>query len=305
MAMDVHARLTAVAVAAGLCLGTAVPRGQAVFRAASDLVVLQVAVHDRRLVPVPDLTADAFRLWEDGVPQQIRFFVRDERPAAVGLVVDNSTSMLPKRHETIQAAEAFARSSHPDDQLFLVNFNERVTFGLPDDVPFTSDRALLERALATIGARGQTAMFDGILVGLDRLDQCTLDRKVLIVVSDGEDNRSRHVFSDVLDRSRRSNAVVYTVGVFDPIEGGNRKLLRRLAEDTGGLAFFPEKATDIQAAFDRISLDVRHRYTIGYVSTNTRRDGTFRRVRLEAVDRQRGRPLQVKVRRGYIAPVRD
>lgn len=271
------------------------------YRAQSDLVVLQVSVHDLRAKPVADLTKDEFRILEDGVFQEIQFFVSDDQPVAIGLVVDNSGSMEPKRREVIAAAEAFVRASNPEDALFLVNFNEHVSFGLPEETPFTSDLAVLRGALGTIGARGQTAMYDGIAAALDRITHAPLDRKVLVVVSDGDDNRSRLGLEEVYDRAMRSSAAIYTVGIFDTLEGGNRKALERLAEATGGLAFFPEKIPDIRRVLDQICLDVRHRYTLGYVPANTRIDGTFRRLEVTAVDRERREPLRVHARTGYFA----
>ena len=178
-----------------------------------------------------------------------------------------------------------------------MNFNGQVTFGAGEALRRTD--VLLLRA-GGIGARSQTAMFDVSPPG-SHVNQSPLDRKVLVVLSDGDDNRSRMTFNDVLDRSLRSNAVIYTVGIFDPIEGGDRKVLRRLADDTGGLAQFPEQVKEIYDALDRIALDVRHRYTIGYVSTNPSRDRTLRKVSVDAVDRQQRRPLRVNVRTGYIA----
>jgi Ca-activated chloride channel family protein len=297
-------RICALSALAGLaCLAAHVPvfaQAQA-FRAQSDLVVLQVAVHDRHSAPVVALTAADFLVSEDRAPQEVSLFVSEDRPVAVGLAVDNSMSMFNKREEVIAAAEAFARSSNRQDSIFTVNFNERVSFGLPAGWPFTSDLQILHDALKTIMAQGQTAMYDGIAAGLDHLNESPLDQKALIVVSDGKDNRSHLSFDDVFARALRSNAVIYAVGIFDDVEGGDRKALRRLADATGGLAFFPEKVPEITAALDRISVDLRHRYTIGYVSTNTRRDGTFRKVNVVALDRSTRKPLDVRVRSGYVA----
>jgi VWFA-related protein len=273
------------------------------FRAQSDLVVLQVAVHDRHAAPVADLTAGEFRVTEDQVPQDVRFFVSEDRPVAVGLAVDNSMSMFNKREEVIAAADAFAKSSNRGDSIFTLNFNDRISFGLPDDLPFTSDLPMVHRALSTIVSVGQTAMYDGIAAGLDHLNDSPLDQKVLIVVSDGKDNRSRLSFAEVLDRALRSNAVIYVVGIFDDFEGGDPKALRRLADMTGGFAYFPEKVPDIAAALARISVDIRHRYTIGYVSSNTRRDGAFRKIKVVALERTTRKPLDVRVRLGYVAGV--
>jgi Ca-activated chloride channel family protein len=273
------------------------------FRAQSDLVVLQIAVHDRHAAPVADLTASDFRIFEDQVPQAVGFFVSEDRPVAVGLAVDNSMSMFNKREEVIAAADAFARSSNRQDSIFTVNFNERVSFGLPAQWPFTSDLEMLHRALLTIAAQGQTAMYDGIAAALDHLNESSLDQKVLVVVSDGKDNRSHLTFNDVLERALRSNAVIYTVGIFDDLEGGDARALRRLADTTGGFAFFPQKVPEIGTALDRISVDIRHRYTLGYVSTNARRDGTFRKIKVMALDHSTRKPLDVRVRSGYVANI--
>ena len=297
--MTLHRTSASVLVSLSL-LGSAGVLAQT-FRAQSDLVVLQVSVHDRHSKPVPNLTKDAFRVREDGVRQEVRFFVSEDQPVAIGLVVDNSTSMTPKRADVIEAAEAFVRASNPEDALFTVNFNEHVSFGLQPPVEFTSDRAVLREALLTIGARGQTAMYDGIAVGLDRVNESPLDRRVLVVVSDGKDNRSRLSFEDVLARALRSNAAIYAVGFFDEVEGGDRPALERLAETTGGLAFFPEELRDVGRVLEQISLDVRHRYTIGYSSTNPKRDGTFRKVTVTAIDPDGGHQLRVHARSGYVA----
>jgi Ca-activated chloride channel family protein len=291
----------AFSIAALACVAaSATPLAQ-VFRAASDLVVLQVAVHNRRDEPVADLTKNEFSVWEDGVAQEVRFFDSWDQPVAIGLVVDNSASMMPKRREVVEAAQAFVKGSNPDDHVFTVNFNERVSFGLPDSVLFSSDPDVLHRAVSTIGASGQTALYDAVSVGLERVAMSSLDQRVLVVISDGTDNRSRLPYKDVLQRAMRANTVIYAVGIFDPIDGGNRKALKELATTTGGMAFFPEKLDEVRAVLDRICLDVRHRYTIGYVSTNHKRDGAFRKIRVTAVDRERRRPLEARARTGYLA----
>jgi Ca-activated chloride channel family protein len=271
------------------------------FRAQSDLVVLQVAVHDRRAAAVTGLPREAFLVYEDDTPQDIRFILNEDRPVAVGLVVDNSLSMSTKRQEVIASAEAFARSSNPSDELFTVNFNERVWFGLPEGTPFTSDLSVLHDALLRLSAIGKTAMYDGLAAALDHVNTSALDQKVLIVVSDGGDNQSRLDFNGIQERALRSNAVIYSVGIFDDaVGGGDRKALQRLADSTGGVAFFPTQVREIGDALNRIARDIRHRYTIGYVSTNTRRDGIFRKIKVIAVDQKTHRPLQVKVRTGYL-----
>src|SRR5260221_9173886 len=162
-----------IAVASVGVHGAAAPSVQEppqVFRGQSDLVVLQVAVHDGRAVPVANLTQAEFRVFEDGAPQDIRFFISEDRPVAVGLVIDSSMSMSAKREHVIAAAEAFARSSNPSDALFTVSFNEDVWFGLPADTPFTSKVTELHDALSRIAARRQTAMYDRLAPALDHLN---------------------------------------------------------------------------------------------------------------------------------------
>jgi Ca-activated chloride channel homolog len=286
--------------AALACVSTTIAIAQ-VFRAQSDLVVLQVAVQDRHERAVAGLTQPAFQILEDRTPQQIQFFLTEDRPAAVGLVVDNSTSMMNKRDDVVMAAEAFARSSNPQDALFLVNFDEQVSFALPPSQRFTSDLQLFHDAVATIGAHGHTALYDAIASALERVNESELDQKALVVVSDGNDNRSGRAFQDVLDRALRSNVVIYAIGIYDPVEDANRKVLRKLADATGGLVFFPERPKDIGPVLDRISNDIRHRYTLGYVSTNTRHDGQFRQVQVVVTEPATRRRLNVRVRTGYLA----
>jgi Ca-activated chloride channel family protein len=287
----------------GLVCGTTIRPSAQTFRAQSDLVVLQAGVQDRHSVAVEGLPREAFAVYEDQTPQEIKFFLNEDRPVAVGLVVDNSISMAPRRHDVIAAADAFARSSNRDDSLFTVNFNEQVWFGLPDGMPFTSDRSVLHDALQSISARGRTAMYDGLAAALEHVNTSPLDQKVLILVSDGGDNESRLDFNGLLQRALRSNAMIYAVGIFDDAtSGGDRKALQRLADGTGGVALFPDKAAQIGEVLDRIARDIRHRYTIGYVSTNSRRDGSFRKVKVTAVDPRTRRQLQVRVRTGYLSP---
>ena len=270
------------------------------FRAQSDLVVLQAVVMDRHSDVVADLTREEFRVYEDGRPQTIRFFVSEDRPVAVGLVVDNSLSMLNKRSEVIAAADAFGRSSNPGDALFTVNFNEHVTFGLPRDVAFTSDLAVLHDTMSQIQARGKTAMYDAVAAALDHVATGPIDDRVLIVVSDGGDNSSRIDFRAVLERAQRSNAVIYSIGIVDDLSGDvDRRALQRLASATGGLALFPENVKQVRPMFERIARDIRHRYVIGYVPDNPRTDEGFRTVRVAAFDRASRKPLQVRSRNGY------
>ena len=150
-----------------------------------DTVVLHATVSDRKGTPVSELVKKDFQVYEDGIPQQIEYFSHEDIPVTVGLVIDNSGTMGSKRREVIVSALAFARSSNPEDQMFVVYFNEKVWFGLPDDLPFTDKMDQLELALARINANGMTALYDAVTAALHHLEQGNRDKKVLIVISDG------------------------------------------------------------------------------------------------------------------------
>jgi len=273
-----------------------------VFSAKSDLVVLHVTVKDKKGKYVTDLPEDAFAVSEDGHRQTIRFFAAEDSPVTVGLLIDSSSSMLPNRERVIAAATAFAESSHPDDELFALAFNETVQAALPPDGPFTSSAVALRRAVTrVIHPRGRTALFDAIAAGLEYVGHGRHERKVLVVVSDGGDNASRLTFEDVLTKAEASNVFIYTMAVVDPLErDANPKLLRKIARATGGEAFAPANNAKIASVLQRIARDIRHGYTIGYVSSNETRDGSFQKTRVTVQTRDR-RALVVRTREGYLA----
>jgi VWFA-related protein len=281
------------------------PQGRAVFSSRAELVVLHVSVLDRRAGFVPGLPRDAFTVYEDGRAQPIRFFENEDTPVTVGLVIDNSGSMLPRREAVAAAGMAFAESSNPSDELFTINFNERVWPGLPRDRAFTSDREELRGALARAGARGETALFDAIGEGLRHLDAGHCTRKVLIVLSDGGDNASSTSFDAVLDAALRKDVVIYTIGIYDRDDRDAKpQLLRRLAAATGGEAFFPDANEAVQPALERIARDIRSSYSIGYVPPKGPGDGTPHRVRVD-VRPSDGRKLDARARSTYINGDRD
>ena len=177
---------------------------------------------DGRAGFVGGLPREAFIVREDGRPREVAFFENEDTPVSVGLVVDNSASMQRRRDAVIAAGMAFAASSHPADEIFTLNFNERVWPGLPAGHPFTSDHDELRMALSRAGARGQTALFDAIDKALVHLDGGTQQRKVLIVISDGGDNASRTTFDAVLDGALRRDVVIYTIALQDPVGGEAR-----------------------------------------------------------------------------------
>ena len=267
-------------------------------------VVVNATVRDRKGILVSELVKEDFQVYEDGIPQQIECFSHEDIPVTVGLVVDNSGTMGPKRPEVIAAALAFARSSNPEDQMFVVNFNENVSFSLPDNMSFTDKTAQLEIALSRIAADGMTALYDAVAAALDHLKKGDRDKKVLMVISDGDDNASKHKLDTILAMAGKSDTIIYTIGIFDENNPDrNPRALKRLADATGGEAFFPGSVKDVVPICKRIAHDIRNQYSITYLPTNKKQDGSFRVIQVTAGARD-GRRLSVRTRAGYYAPLR-
>ena len=263
------------------------------------LVVLHATVTDRDGGFVHSLGEQNFEVYEDGVRQRIRLFKHEDIPVTVGLVVDHSSTMRRKLAEVSAAARTFVRSSNREDEMFVVNFNERVSLGLPTTIRFTNSTAELERAITGAPAGGETALYDAIARGLEELRAGDRDRKVLIVLSDGGDNASVRSLNQVMKIAGQSSAVIYTVGIFDEEDPDrNPGVLKRLAATTGGEAYLPKELSEVTAICERIARDIRHQYTIGYVPSNPLRDGTYRAIRVVARGKDHDR-LSVRTRTGY------
>ena len=268
-----------------------------------NMVVLRATAQDRKGVLVSGLNQDNFQIYEDGVLQEIKFLSREDIPVTVGLVVDNSGSMMPKRDDVIAAALAFARSSNPQDQMFVVKFNEKVSFGLPDNLPFTDQVAQLQVALSRSAPSGETALYDAVVAAMEHLKKGARDKKVLIVISDGGDNASKYKLTEITALAGQPDAIIYTIGIFDELDGDrNPGVLKRLAKDTGGEAFLPQSLKEIVPICEQIAHDIRNQYTLAYFPTNRKRDGAYRVIQVKASAPGRGR-LSVRTRTGYFAPV--
>lgn len=279
------------------------PPAQPTFSSESDLVVLQVTVFDRHGDSVGQLSREVFHVLEDGTPQTITVFSGEEAPVAVGLVLDNSSSMLTRRAMVTAGVRAFAESSKPEDQAFTIVFNEDVQRGLPPTVAFTNNPTLLQASLAAIPAGGQTALHDAVIAALDHLEKAERQKHVLVVLSDGDDNASRRSEDDMLRRADRSNALIYTVSTARLDSNvGNERLLRKLARSTGGEVYTPRTERDVVAAFADIGSKIRQGYTIGYVPTNSAHDGSYRKLSVRVLAPGMREPV-VHVRDGYRAPL--
>lgn len=273
-----------------------------------NLVVLHASVLNDRSAFVPGLKEDNFKVFEDKVEQKLSVFKQEDVPVSFGLVVDNSGSMRAKRPQVNAAALTFVKTSNPEDEGFVVNFND--DYYLDTEHDFTSDLAEMKTALERIDARGSTALFDAVIGSLDHLKKGTRDKKVILVVTDGEDNASRHSLENAVEQAQRSNALIYAVGLFsdDDIKHDHRAMKRartalsQLANATGGLAFFPENVEDTEAICTQIARDIRNQYTMAYYPTNTARDGSFRSVQVEVIPPRGAGKLTVRTRTGYFAP---
>ncbi|HEX2715651.1 MAG TPA: VWA domain-containing protein, partial [Candidatus Acidoferrales bacterium] len=268
-----------------------------------NLVVLHATVLDERGRFVGDLKQESFRVFEDKVEQKLELFKREDIPVSIGLVIDNSGSMRDKRDRVNIAALTFVKTSHPDDEVFVVNFND--DFYLDLDKDFTSDINELKEALERIDSRGSTALYDAVIGSLDHLKKGHRDKKVLLVITDGEDNASRKSLEYTVQEAQRSDAAIYAVGLLSQeskrAAKRARQALTMLAQATGGLAFFPEGAQDAEAICTQIAHDIRNQYTLAYYPTNINKDGSFRAVHVDVIPpRGRGK-LSVRTRTGYYA----
>lgn len=265
-------------------------------------VVLHATVLNRQGAAVSGLEKGNFEVLEDGAPQQIQYFSHEDIPVTVGLVMDNSGSMRAKRAEVIAAALAFARSSNPQDQMFVVNFNEHVSFGLPPNMPFTDQPSKLQMALSTFKTDGETALYDALAAAIAHLKKGNRDKKVLVAVSDGGDNASRYTLRQVLAMAVQSNAIIYTIGIYTEEDPDQKPdALRQLSRATGGEAFFPQSIPEVVPVCEHIAHDIREQYTLAYNPANRKQDGAYRFIQVKATASGHGR-LSVRTRAGYYAP---
>jgi VWFA-related protein len=270
----------------------------------SELVVLPVIVTDKQGRYIGDLPRDRFAVFDNGRRVSIELFSNEDTPVTVGLLLDASGSMRPKLGEVIAAAFAFARSSNPQDELFAIRFNDDVQHAIRDRrFLLAGDLDPLRSALAALRPEGRTALYDALNEGLDHLALGSRPRKVLIVISDGGDNASQATLDRVLTRARDSNAVIYTIGIFDDQDlDRNPGVLKSLARTTGGERFLPHSPGELLKVCERIAREIRSGYTIGYVPPD--RDGAFHRVRVQLDPSPPGRST-VRTRPGYFAAGRS
>ena len=273
---------------------------QYVFRAEVEEVILYATVIDPRNKLITSLDEGAFSVFEDGQPQKITSFRREDIPVSLGILIDNSGSMRGKRNAVNQAALNLVRSSNPRDEVFIVNFNDEPYL----DQDFTSNVSLLKEGLEHIEARGGTAMYDAVVASSEHLAKgAKLDKKVLLVVTDGEDNASRDSLEEAVHRVQGdAGPTIYTIGLLGDDRNAKRarRAIERLSLETGGVAYFPKDLSEVDDISKSVAHDIRNQYTIGYKPTRPQSQGGFRSVKVEA--RGEGRTkLQVRTRSGYYA----
>jgi len=275
-------------------------QGVFVFKKDVDEVLLHATVIDDKQRIVTNLNRGDFTVLEDGKPQSIVSFRHEDIPVSMGIVIDNSGSMREKRAKVNQAALNLVRSSNPRDEVFVVNFNDEYYL----DQDFTNDLLKLKEALEKIDARGGTALYDAVVASADHLKRdARLDKKVLFVVTDGEDNASNESLEQAVRRLQDENGPqVYTIGILGDEEHPKRakRALEIIAQRTGGIAFFPRTLDEVDEISRTIAHDIRNQYTIGYKPTNPRGTGGFRLVHVEAKAKGHGK-MTVRTKTGYYA----
>jgi Ca-activated chloride channel homolog len=274
--------------------------GTFVIRKDVDEVLLHATVVDDKQRIVTDLDRNAFTVLEDGKPQAIVSFRHEDIPVAMGVLIDNSGSMREKRTKVNQAALNLVRSSNPQDEVFVVNFNDEYYL----DQDFTNDLLKLKEALEKIDAKGGTALYEAAVASADHLKRnARLERKVLFVVTDGEDNASRETLEQAVKHLQEENGPsVYAIGILGDEEHPKRakRALEIITQRTGGLAFFPKTLDEVDEISRQVAHDIRNQYTIGYKPTNPRSSGGFRQIRVEAKVKGHSK-LVVRTKSGYYA----
>ena len=262
-------------------------------------VLLHATVIDDKQRFVTNLDKSAFTVYEDGHPQTITSFRHEDIPVSMGIVVDNSGSMREKRQKVNAAALNLVRASNPNDEVFIVNFNDEYYL----DQDFTANINKLKEALEKIEARGGTALYDAVVASADWLKRAKLEKKVIFVVTDGEDNASAQSLEQAVRRLQAENGpTVYAIGILGDEEHPKRakRALQVMSERTGGIAFFPKTLDEVDAISRSVAHDIRNQYSIGYKPSTPKNQGGYRTVKVDAKSRSYGK-LVVRTRSGYYA----
>ena len=269
------------------------------FHTSVEEVVLHATVVDDKQRMVTTLNKPDFTVLEDGKPQNIVSFRHEDIPVALGIVIDNSGSMREKRDKVNKAAINLVKASNPQDEVFIVNFNDEYYL----DQDFTADIGKMKEALEKVDTRGGTALYDAVVASAGHLKKnAKLEKRVLLVVTDGEDNESQETLEQAIRRLQEENGpTVYAIGLLGEEKARRaRKALQFIAEKTGGMAFFPKGLDEVDSITRNVAHDIRNQYTLGYKPTNPKSTGGYRTIRVEAKAKGYGK-LTVRTKSGYYA----
>jgi Ca-activated chloride channel family protein len=267
-----------------------------------DLVLVNAAVSDSKGRMVTGLQQDNFRIWEDKVEQKVEYFSSEDTPMSIGLIFDATGSMADKISAARDAAASFLRVGNPDDEYFLVTFSQRATLV----EPFTTDISRLQNHMLFTPARGLTPLFDAVYLGLETMKSANNKRKALLLITDGEDNHSRYSFADIKEFAKEQDVEIFVIGIVNPsgeLAPGQsgRATIEDLAQISDGDAFFPDSVDQLEDICNKIGLELRNQYVLGYHSPNKAKDGRWRKIRLK-INPPRGISyLSVHAKTGYYA----
>jgi VWFA-related protein len=280
------------------------PRGD--IRVQSTLVLIPVTVTDPLNRFVTGLDRENFRLFEDKNEQKLTHFASEDAPLSIGLVFDISGSMGSKLDKSRQAVSQFFKTANPEDEFFLVEFNDRPELL----VDFTTHLEEIQNRLTFTQSRGRTALLDAVYMALNTMKKARNPRKALLIISDGGDNSSRYTESEVKSRVREADVQIYAIGIFEPIASRGRtpeemsgpSLLSEIAEQTGGRHFPVDNLNELPDVAAKIGVELRNQYILGYTPSNLERDGKYRKVQVKLVQPRGLPPLRASWRLGYYAP---
>jgi Ca-activated chloride channel homolog len=300
--MRLRSNVIFTAVAAGI-LSAQTPQpvqdDAATFKLDTQLVPLYVSVVDKNGKMVTNIPQASFKVFENNVEQTLKIFNREDVPVSMGIIIDNSGSMREKRPKVAAAALELIKASNPQDEVFIVDFNDVAYL----DAPFTSNIKKLEQVLDRIDTRGGTAMRDAISMSIDYAkSEGKKSKKVLLVITDGNDNTSNETLEQLVRKARQSEVLIYSIGLLndeEPREGrAAKRALNELASASGGLSYYPKTLGEVESITPQIAHEIRNQYILAYSPTNTALDGSFRAIKVTV--KAPGNPT-VRVRNGYYA----
>jgi Ca-activated chloride channel homolog len=272
----------------------------AVFRSGTELVDLPISVLDKAGKLIPDIPQSAFKVYENNIEQPVVSFRRDDIPVSIGIIIDNSGSMRDKRSKVAAAALALVKNSNPQDEEFIVDFNDDAYL----DQPFTSDIQKLETTLQRIDSHGGTSMREAISMSIDYMNQAaSRSKRVLLVVTDGNDNNPGGIGLEALVRkAQASEVLIYCIGLLNEEEPSEARLARRalkeLAEASGGQDYYPKDLAEVEQITPQVAHEIRNQYLLAYSPTNPALDGTYRKITVKVVGYEKA---TVRTRSGYYA----